>query len=68
MCIAIRVSPHETSEEGQNTKHKFNMNIVVLVTIGRHFLTLHIMQNIIIVEFTSRITSFVYGVHSFHIS
>jgi len=51
MCIAIRLSPHETSEEGQNTKIKFDMNTVVVVTIGRRCSILHIIQNTIILEF-----------------
>jgi len=68
MFIAIRVSPHDTFEEGQNMKHKFYMNIVVVATIGRHSSTLHIMQNTIMVELSSLINSFVYAVHSFHVS
>jgi hypothetical protein len=68
MFIAIRLSPHETSEEGQNTNHKLNISIVVAVTMGRHSSTLHIMQNTIIVELSSLVNSFVYGVHSFHVS
>jgi len=68
MFIEIRVRPQEISEEGQNTKHKFDMNIAVVLTTGSHSSTLHIMQNTVIVEFSSRINSCVYGVHSFHVS
>lgn len=68
MCIAIRVSPQATSEEEQNTKHKFHKNTAVVVPIGRHNSTLQIMQNTIIVELTRFITSFAYGVQSFHVS
>jgi len=50
MCTAIRISPQATSEEGQNRKHKFDMNTAVVVTIGRQYSTLHIMQNTVIVE------------------